>query len=76
MGQQKPSRIPKQTRKPRFQNQWAAKPIENTKEHKNISEPMGNENHREYKNNKTQDFRTNRREPESLILKLFFYFLF
>ena len=40
----------KQTRKPRFQNQWVAKTIENTKKHQKtkISEPMGSQNHREY----------------------------
>ena len=67
----------KTTRKPRFQNQWVAKTFENTKTTKKtkISEPMGNENHREYKTNqKYQDFRTNDREPESLILKSCFCF--
>ena len=51
MGNHKPWIKPKQ---PRFQNQWIAKTIENTKQTKKtkISEPMGNENHREYKNNK------------------------
>ena len=50
-------------RQPRFQNQWIAKTIENTKYTKKtkISEPMGSQNHREYKqqNKENQDFRTN-----------------
>ena len=52
----------KKTRKPRFQNQWVAKTIENTQTNKTtkISEPMGNENHREYqKQQQKQDFRSN-----------------
>ena len=48
MGSWKPWIKPRQ---PRFQNQWIAKTIENTKQTKKtkISEPMGSENHREYK---------------------------
>ena len=52
MGNQKPQIIP---RKPRFQNQCAAKTIEktNNKNRKTkISEPMGSQNHRENNNNK------------------------
>ena len=47
MGNHKPWIKPKQ---PRFQNQWIAKTIENTKQTKKtkISEPMGSQNHREY----------------------------
>ena len=48
MGNQKPWIKPRQ---PRFQNQWIAKTIENTNKNKKtkISEPMGSQNHREYK---------------------------
>ena len=46
-------------RQPRFQNQWIAKTIENTKNNK-ISEPMGSQSHREYQTNQeNQDFTTN-----------------
>ena len=50
MGNQKPWIKPRQ---PRFQNQWIAKTIENTKQTKKtkISEPMGSQHHREYQNN-------------------------
>ena len=46
-------------RKPRFQNQWVAKTIEKTKQNKKtkISEPMGNQNHRENKQNTTNKTR-------------------
>ena len=51
MGNRKPWIKPRQ---PRFQNQWIAKTIKNTKRTKKtkISEPMGSQNHREYNKNK------------------------
>ena len=71
----------RKTRKPRFQNQWVAKTIENTQKQQpsKISEPMGNENHREYNKQRQQkkDFRINDSGSRSLVLNYCFcLFLF
>ena len=58
MGNQKPWIKPRQ---PRFQNQWIAKNAREYKQNKKtkISEPMGSQNHREYKKTTTTKENTN-----------------
>ena len=76
MGKHKPWIKPRQ---PRFQNQWIAKTIENTQNNKKtkISEPMGSQNHREYKQQQTkQDFRINDSGSRSFVLKSCCFCLF